>query len=231
MKKSLRNFVLACTATVAVSLALATSAFAADGFNITGDITYDQAAGTVTVSSDFLGTLNGQTTILIYEDGADPANLTADQILYINQDDVSTGADTFADMGLKGGLTENKTYVVRMGGENVTEGIYEGTFKVGEGGDTITVIWGDVNRDNDFCILDASAIVDATIGGEKSFEDGKFVLGEEVATGIIWGDVNRDNDFGILDASAIVDATIGGEKSFEDGAYVLGSEKEISITK
>lgn len=163
MKKSLRNFVLACTATVAVSLALATSAFAADGFNITGDITYDQAAGTVTVSSDFLGTLNGQTTILIYEDGADPANLTADQILYINQDDVSTGADTFADMGLKGGLTENTTYVVRMGGENVSEGIYEGTFKVGEGEVHLYPL-GDADLSGSVTSADAGEIISHDLG-------------------------------------------------------------------
>lgn len=163
MKKSLRNFVLACTATAAVSLALATSAFAANGYDITADITYDQAAGTVTISGDFLGTLDGQTTILIYEESVDPANISAEQILYINQDDADTGANTFVNMGVKGGLTENTTYVVRMGGENVSEGIYEGTFKVGEGEVHLYPL-GDADLSGSVTSADAGEIISHDLG-------------------------------------------------------------------
>ena len=140
MKKSLRNFVLACTATAAVSLALATSAFAADFPD--GSLTYDQAAGTVTVASTVFESLSGQTTILIYDKAVEnPAELTGDQILYINQDD-ATNTTTFAGMGLKGGLQEGKTYVVKIGGENMPDGILVGEVTVGEGGG-ITIQLGD----------------------------------------------------------------------------------------
>lgn len=180
MKKSLRNFVLACTATAAVSLALATSAFAADGFNITDDITYNQAAGTASVDTGFIQSLGGQVTILIYEDSVDvdPANLTADQILYINQDtsDTEDGLKTFVGMGLKNGLEANKTYVVKIGGENVTEGIYEGKFKVGEGGEGTVYITGDVDGNGDITIDDVTTTLDKILGNIEDFANPEYTL-------------------------------------------------------
>lgn len=199
MKKSLRNFVLACTATAAVSLALATSAFAADGFNITEDITYDQAAGTASVDTGFIQSLGGQVTILIYEDSVDvdPANLTADQILYINQDtsDTEDGLKTFVGMGLKNGLEANKTYVVKIGGENVTEGIYEGKFTVGEDGE---IILGDVTGDENINLSDFSAIVNHYLG-IAILEGNQFKA----------GDVNKDNVINLSDSSVVINYYLG----------------------
>ena len=156
MKKSLRNFVLACTATAAVSLALATSAFAAAFPD--GSLTYDQAAGTVTVAGTVFESLSGQTTILIYDKAvANPAELTADDILYINQDD-ATNTTTFAGMGLKGGLQEGKTYVVKIGGENIdADGILVGEVTVGEGGG-ITIQLGDCDGIPGIDVGDVAAI-------------------------------------------------------------------------
>ena len=131
MRKSLRNIALACAATAAVTLAMATSAFASNTMTADTDFTYSKDAGTVTLTSTFLAGLSDQTTILIYDDtAADPANLGSNDILYINQDDAGTTA-TFTGMGLKGGLVEGRTYTIKVGGKNIAEdGIYVGTFAI-----------------------------------------------------------------------------------------------------
>lgn len=186
MKKSLRNFVLACTATAAVSLALATSAFAADFPD--GSLTYDQAAGTVTVAGTVFESLSGQTTILIYDKAVEnPAELTGDQILYINQDD-ATNTTTFAGMGLKGGLQEGKTYVVKIGGENMPDGILVGEVTVGEGG-AIKVQLGDVNGDTFVDVSDINPVI-------------QHILGAAVLTGKDFAAADTATD-GIVDISDV----------------------------
>ena len=187
MKKSLRNFVLACTATAAVSLALATSAFAAAFPD--GSLTYDQAAGTVTVAGTVFESLSGQTTILIYDKAvANPAELTADDILYINQDD-ATNTTTFAGMGLKGGLQEGKTYVVKIGGENIdADGILVGEVTVGEGG-AIKVQLGDVNGDTFVDVSDINPVI-------------QHILGAAVLTGKDFAAADTATD-GIVDISDV----------------------------
>lgn len=196
MKKSLRNFVLACTATAAVSLALATSAFAADF--PAGSLTYDQAAGTVTVASTVFESLSGQTTILIYDKAvANPAELTADDILYINQDD-ATNTTTFAGMGLKGGLQEGKTYVVKIGGENIdADGILVGEVTVGEGG-AIKVQLGDVNGDTTVNVSDINPVI-------------QHILGSAVLTGenFAAADTNTDTAVNVSDINPIIQHILG----------------------
>lgn len=198
MKKSLRNFVLACTATAAVSLALATSAFAADFPD--GSLTYDQAAGTVTVAGTVFESLSGQTTILIYDKAVEnPAELTGDQILYINQDD-ATNTTTFAGMGLKGGLQEGKTYVVKIGGENMPDGILVGEVTVGEGGE-ITYKLGDVNNDEAIDGQDASLILQDFLSISKL-----------EGPGAVAADVNVDTAIDGQDASLVLQDFLGIDK-------------------
>lgn len=199
MKKSLRNFVLACTATAAVSLALATSAFAADF--PAGSLTYDQAAGTVTVAGTVFESLSGQTTILIYDKAVEnPAELTGDQILYINQDDAKN-TTTFAGMGLKGGLQEGKTYVVKIGGENIdADGILVGEVTVGEGGG-ITYKLGDVNNDEAIDGQDASLILQDFLSISKL-----------EGPGAVAADVNVDTAIDGQDASLVLQDFLGIDK-------------------
>lgn len=195
MKKSLRNFVLACTATAAVSLALATSAFAADF--PAGSLTYDQAAGTVTVASTVFESLSGQTTILIYDKAVEnPAELTGDQILYINQDDAAN-TTTFAGMGLKGGLQEGKTYVVKIGGENMPNGILVGEVTVGEGG-AIKVQLGDVNGDTFIDVSDINPVI-------------QHILGAAVLTGkdFVAADTATDGIVDVSDINPIIQHILG----------------------
>ena len=198
MKKSLRNFVLACTATAAVSLALATSAFAADF--PAGSLTYDQAAGTVTVAGTVFERLSGQTTILIYDKAVEnPAELTGDQILYINQDDAAN-TTTFAGMGLKGGLQEGKTYVVKIGGENIdADGILVGEVTVGEGGE-IEFTKGDVDDNEKIDSLDASMVIDFFTGAGTLTDTQKKAA-----------DVDENSKVDSLDAAAIIDHFTGAQ--------------------
>lgn len=200
MKKSLRNFVLACTATAAVSLALATSAFAEAIPD--GSLEYNLEAGTITVTESFLGTLSGQTTILIYDkDVPDPANLTADQILYINQDDAGT-VTTFTGMGLKGGLVADKTYVIKIGGENLQNGVYVGELSIDESGE-VTYKWGDVNADDTINADDVTRLLRHTVGVELLTYEQDELIGRCDVT--LDGQVNAD------DVTRLLRHTVGVE--------------------
>lgn len=200
MKKSLRNFVLACTATAAVSLALATSAFAETIPN--GSLEYNLEAGTVTVKASFLETLSGQTTILIYDkDVPDPANLTADQILYINQDDAGT-VTTFTGMGLKGGLVAGKTYVIKVGGENLQNGVYVGELSIDESGE-VTYKWGDVNADDAVNAEDVTRLLRHTTGAESLTYEEDELIGR--------CDVTLDGQVNAEDVTRLLRHTTGAE--------------------
>lgn len=196
MKKSLKTFMLACAATTAVTLALATSAFAKTGNDITADIDFDKAAGTVSMKASAFEGLSGQTTILIHEQKADGSvELTADDILYINQDEA--GTTTFTGMGMKGGLVEGKTYVVKIGGENLADGILEGTFTIENG--TVKYILGDVTGEGDIDMSDSNAVVMHFIGA-ITIEEG---------TPRLAADVTGEGDIDMSDSNAIVMHFIG----------------------
>lgn len=169
--KSLKKIALGCAATMALSVALSASAFAADLVADT-DYAYDVETGTVTVNnSETVAALtDGEYTVLIIDvTGLDAAGITAkeaaitgDDILYINQsDDVETD---FAIMGLKNGLTEGNTYLMKIGGTNVAaDGILRATFTVG-GEDEPAVIIGDVTGEGDIDPTDAAYVIQTYLG-------------------------------------------------------------------
>lgn len=168
MRKSLKKIALGCAATMALSVVMSASAFAAD---ITSAVTFDKDAGTVTVdttNADVAALTEGQYTILIFESTADETNLTADDIMYINQDAKSGIATTFAGMGMKNGLQDNKTYVLKMGGENVAaSGILRAEFTIENGK---VIMLGDptgngiINSEDAIAILKHSAEIELLTG-------------------------------------------------------------------
>lgn len=193
MRKSLKKIALGCAATMALSVVMSASAFAAD---ITSAVTFNKDAGTVTVdttNADVAALTEGQYTILIFESTADETNLTADDIMYINQDAKSGIATTFAGMGMKNGLQDNKTYVLKMGGENVAaSGILRAEFEIKNG--QVTFVRGDATDDG---IVDTSD-VDATL---KHYLELELLTSESALKG---ADATQDDVIDTSDVDAIL---------------------------
>lgn len=196
MRKSLKKIALGCAATMALSVVMSASAFAAD---ITSAVTFNKDAGTVTVdttNADVAALTEGQYTILIFESTADETNLTADDIMYINQDAKSGIATTFAGMGMKNGLQDNKTYVLKMGGENVAaSGILRAEFEIKNGQ---VVMLGDVTGDGQIQADDSGAILNHVVSLA-------ILEGDALAA----ADVTKDGAVQADDAGAILNYVVG----------------------
>lgn len=196
MRKSLKKIALGCAATMALSVVMSASAFAAD---ITSAVTFDKDAGTVTVdttNADVAALTEGQYTILIFESTADETNLTADDIMYINQDAKSGIATTFAGMGMKNGLQEGKTYILKMGGENVAaSGILRAEFTIEDGK---VVMLGDVTGDGQIQADDSGAILNHVVSLA-------ILEGDALAA----ADVTKDGAVQADDAGAILNYVVG----------------------
>ncbi len=178
--------------TAAASLVMSTSALAADNevaFNASTD-TYSTglagsyAEGKFTVSGTPTVSAGTEMTLLILKEGTDEANVTNDDILYIDQ--VTEGTEgAFTGMGLKTDIalavTEADGHIVKLGYKDST-----GTFRIAEGNilvtaateeDTgITVLWGDIDVSGKVDVTDASVIVDKLLGGTSKYGD--FTIGE-----------------------------------------------------
>lgn len=150
----LKKIALGCAA-MALSVMMSTSAFAA----VTAEYAKDDAAGTVTLSN--LAGVTGEYTVLIIdvtgEDGAADYSKETDvaqgDIMYINQ-----GADLTDAMGLKNGLEEGHTYVLKVGGTDIAvDGIYRAEFTVGDEGNAILL--GDASQDGTVDTTDAGYII------------------------------------------------------------------------
>lgn len=191
MRKSLKKIALGCAATMALSVVMSASAFAAD---ITSAVTFDKDAGTVTVdttNADVAALTEGQYTILIFESTADETNLTADDIMYINQDAKSGIATTFAGMGMKNGLQEGKTYVLKMGGENVAaSGILRAEFTIENGK---VVMLGDVTGDSIINSTDAGYVI-------QHYLEARVLTGDA----LVAADANKDGNINSTDAGYII---------------------------
>ena len=228
MRKALEKIALGCAATMALSAVLSASAFAATGTDSTSSISFDSEKGAISFTETFLTAIaeKGETTVLVYGNVVSDTDIQADEIEYINQDDAKT-TSTFTDMGLRNGIQTGITYTVKVGGEQISEeGIQVFTFKIDEGGQTVTFMWGDVDQSGGVDALDASAIVDSMIGGTKTY--GNYTIAENVNDTVIWGDVDTSGGVDALDASAIVDSMIGGTKTF--GEYTIGEEATVTVT-
>lgn len=205
MRKSLKKIALGCAATMALSVVMSASAFAADLVKET-DFTYDKDAGTVSVlASDTVKALTtGQYTVLIYDlskEGIDETALTGDDIEYINQDAADkivsdNGTGTFENMGLRNQLIDGHTYVMKIGGENVAaEGILRAEFEIKNGQ---VVMLGDVTGEGDIDAFDAAAILEHYVGITPLAQE-KYAA----------ADVTGEGDIDAFDAAAVLEHYVG----------------------
>ena len=121
-------------------------------------------------------------------------------------------------------------YVVRVGGEDITNGdkkYYEATISVLATPEneepSVTVLWGDVNLSGTVDANDAGAVLKALAGGLKVYGD--YTIGEALVGTTIWGDVNASSVVDANDAGAVLKALAGGLKVY--GNYTIGEEALI----
>lgn len=190
--KKLSKTLLSVAAVTAVSAAMAASAMAMTA-------TYDPATGDVTLS-EVASTGDSQTLLVVGGNsvGTNTVDKT-DDIKQIDQDD--TG-NSFVTVPV--GQLDDGTYEVRIGGNGQ---IQRATFTVGDvqpGGETKTIMVGDVNWTEDVDALDALAVAryaaKATTLTEKTGEKYQVSGSEDTYT---VGDVNTSGDVDALDALSV----------------------------
>lgn len=188
--KKLSKTLLSVAAVTAVSAAMAASAMAMTA-------TYDPATGMVTLSE--VASTGDSQTLLVVGGNSVGATVATDDIKQIDQDD--TGK-SFATVPV--GQLVDGTYEVRIGGDGQ---IQRATFKVGDvqpGGETKTIMVGDVNWTEDVDALDALAVAryaaKATTLTEKTGEKYQVSGSEDTYT---VGDVNTSGDVDALDALSV----------------------------
>jgi len=145
MKKSLTKLLVSCAAVMSVSALMAISASAYSDV-----VSYSD--GTITNGAAVPAASGSQATILVQK--ATDSALTEDDIVYINQEKYE-GTALWSTIAT--GTLEDGDYVLKMGGEGVTN-IVEETFKVGDqgvAGDEKTFTLGDVNMSNAVDAADA----------------------------------------------------------------------------
>jgi len=235
LMKNLRKAFAMVTALSAICMSA--SAFAStltfDDAAVTGS--FDDA-NTVTASVDTTAaTLGTQMTFIILDADANELNLAAEDILYIDQKELTASSYTFTGVINAGRITgatdstiPDGSYPVKLGytDDNGDFGIAEATLVVSSSGGetTIEILWGDVNQDGVFNANDAGKIVVGLTGGSTTCGD--YTLGE-TANGILWGDVNQDSVFNANDAGKIVVGLTGGSTTCGD--YTLGETAEITV--
>ena len=169
--RALKKAILSCMAVGALATVVAASAFAAET-----TATYEN--GKVSSGLDFSTYNSDQMTVIVIEKGADDDGITADEILYIDQNAADADA-VFQNMGVRANYAEGDvdaegaeikgdgtlkygTYVVKIGGENVDE-IIVAEFTVGPNG--ITLQYGDCDTVKGVVDTgDITAIIDHMLG-------------------------------------------------------------------
>lgn len=235
MKKIL--FLGACVASLAIA---SSSAFAAVTYGQDDTLTITNPAAnstdpvtSISVDASGFGT-TGQMTVLVL-DGTDSTNITADKILYIDQDDA--GTNIFQNMGLK--LPEGETkladgsYKIMVGNDQGAQ-LLTATLTIAANTDpdydTITFYYGDINNDEATNAVDASAILNAQAGATNKPGKALYALGTKLAfedgTVFYYGDVNNDGATNAVDASAILNAQAGATNKPGKAQYALGTKLE-----
>lgn len=190
MKKSLTKLIVSCAAVTAVAAAMAVTASAAN---------YDTGVTEITNSNAVPAAAGKQATILVQKK-TDTA-LTEGDIFYIDQNEAA--AANWATIKFAEGL-EDGDYVIKMGGEGVTEIVSE-EFTVGKVIDeTEDVLLGNVNRDKDETGKDIVDYQDATImleadAGLKTLTDDEKLL----------ANINKDDVVDYSDATAALEHDAG----------------------
>ena len=123
-----------------------------------------------------------QWTVVIIDKDKENANLTADDLYYINQ---GTGSENFwvtNGMGTKVDLTTlvsesapTKNFIIRIGGETIsdTTGIIEIPFTINYNSGEVTWTYGDVNGDGSVDLDDAMEILYYDAFMDSVFDDGE----------------------------------------------------------
>lgn len=190
----------------AMSVSMGVSAFAEVTASST-DIKFGSYANGVAklANTDMINAVNQWTVVIIDAEKAN-ANLTAEDLYYINQ---GTSVDDFwltNGMGTKVDLTtlvnaENttKNFIIRIGGETITEatGIIEIPFAINYNSGEVTWTYGDVNADEYTDAIDATEILcyDALLPS---------VFDDELEWRFTAGDVTRDGYVDAIDATEIL---------------------------
>ena len=197
---------------------LSTMAFAATP--TISDENVDQKA--MTVSFKYAGIAEGaQATMLAYE-VTDAMITEATPIpAYVNEattpikgiDQEGVDADGFSFKVAEGYTGK---IVVKIGGTDMEPAAFLVEFKAAT--QTVTVLWGDVNGDGSIDVGDASDIIKAITGGQKTY--GNYTIGVKFAGNMLWGDVNADGSIDVGDASDVIKAITGGQKTYSD--YTIG---------
>jgi hypothetical protein len=143
-------------------------------------------------------TATKQWTVLLIDKANESENITDAMILYINQG--TNGAEFWSNMGTKSTLTAGNTYVLRVGGEDITTSD-TGTNKVYyeyEFTPESDIVLGDVDGVKGVNINDATAIT-------------KHVAGSALLTGnnLLAADVDGVKGVNINDATTVTKYVAG----------------------
>ena len=214
MKKIL--FLGACVASLAIA---SSSAFAAVTYGQDDTLTITNPAAnstdpvtSISVDASGFGT-TGQMTVLVL-DGTDSTNITADKILYIDQDDA--GTNIFQNMGLK--LPEGETKLAD-GSYKIMVGNDQGaallsavmTISAGTVEDKKTVAYGDVNGDGEVSSFDSSLVLQKSVRLIDGFKDQENITIPDTV-----GDVNGDGEVSSFDSSLILQKSVRLIDGFKD---------------
>lgn len=166
----------------AMTMSMGVSAFAEVTASST-DTKFGSYTGGVAklANTEMLDTTN-QWTVIIIDKDKETANLTADDLYYINQ---GTGSEDFwvtNGMGTKVDLTTlvsestpTKNFIIRIGGKTIsdTTGIIEIPFVINYNSGEVTWTYGDVNGDGEANIDDAMEILYYESFMDSVFDDGE----------------------------------------------------------
>ncbi|MDY3929131.1 MAG: hypothetical protein SOZ34_07205 [Clostridia bacterium] len=178
----------------AMAMTVGVSAFAAQ----TGKATASYENGYVRLSNTSDINATNQWTVVIIPKAKQLSTLSDSDLLYINQGTdaepfwtgtITTNADSTTTvsggMGVKGGTLPDGDYIVRIGGETITDASKVIEIALTVGGGEVTYYYGDVNFTGGYPDLDdAIEIINYTLWEASVFDDEnpqRFVLGNITA--------------------------------------------------
>ena len=190
----------------AMTMSMGVSAFAEVTASSTDAKFGSYTGGVAKLANVAMINTTNQWTVVIIDKDKETANLTADDLYYINQ---GTGSENFwvtNGMGTKVDLTTlvsestpTKNFIIRIGGETIsdTTGIIEIPFVINYNSGEVTWTYGDVNKDGYTDALDAAEILcyDALLAS---------VFDDEAEWRFTAGDVTKDGYTDALDAAEIL---------------------------
>ena len=223
----MKKIFITLAALAVAAMAMATSSMAAK---------FDLDKDTISLEAD-ISSVSGQATVVVaeavpYDDGGvtkyrRPDTLDDDDILYMDQVEKADGI--FQDMAVKGELTEGTTYVILVGGENLSEsGIIEEYVTIASDG-TIKVLWGDLNMDGSIVVEDAAQIISYLCGATVTNKKG-YTIAASSCEDFLWGDITMDGSIVVEDAAQIISYLCGTTVTNKYN-YEIGKEYDMILSK